>query len=280
VARLERRALALGIGLALSAHPAAAFYCDPGGALVVNHALTGTASATTGAATAALAIDGDALTAWQGATSGSSVFVWEAPADVFAERIHFSVFLGSPVLVELLDASDAVLASGSVGLLAGSPQIGIFDTQGRLLRKVRLTVTPGTFAGFPVTRILELRIESAGTPPAPTLPGPGPEELTPVATFQGVGDAPGGGFFSRAHAVSPDGRLVTGETERDSGRVAAFRFADGALVPLGFTAEFRDTDLTQLREVCRASSSCCTWSRTWPTPIDRSTGRWSATTRS
>jgi hypothetical protein len=223
---------AFALGLSLASQPAAAFYCDPGGAPLVNHAPTGTATATTGASTAGNAIDGDPGTAWQGATGGSSVFTWEGPTDVVVDRVHVSGYLGS-VFLELRDASDAVLASGSLPL-SGSPQVGIFDAQGLTLRKVRLTLTPGELLpGFPALWIFELRIERAGTPPPPPLPGPGPEELSAAATFQGVGDAAGGAFLSRANGVSPDGRLVVGETETAPGLLQGFRFADGALATLG-----------------------------------------------
>jgi probable HAF family extracellular repeat protein len=232
VSGLRLPILTLGLGLSLAGRPAPAFYCDPGGAPPVDHAPTGTASATSGASTAASAIDGDPGTAWQGATSGSSVFTWEASADVFVERVHVSGYFAS-VFVELLDAANAVLASSTLTLSGGSPVLGIDDAEGLTLRKVRLTLTPGTIPpGFPALWIFELRVEMAGTPPPPPLPGPGPEELSAAAAFQGVGDGAGGAFLSRAHGVSPDGRLVVGETVTSSG-LQAFRFAEGALATLG-----------------------------------------------
>lgn len=63
-----------------------------------------------------------------------------------------------------------------------------------------------------------------GSPRAPSL----------EATFQGLGDLPGGVVLSRAYAVSADGSVVVGEGTSDAGP-EAFRWTpDGGMVGLGF----------------------------------------------
>jgi probable HAF family extracellular repeat protein len=52
-------------------------------------------------------------------------------------------------------------------------------------------------------------------------------------TFRSIGDLPGGAFFSRAMAVSADGRVVVGEAEVSSGVALAVRWVDGRLESLG-----------------------------------------------
>lgn len=60
-----------------------------------------------------------------------------------------------------------------------------------------------------------------------------------AASFSGLGDLPGGNFFSRANAVSADGSVVVGASSRDDthnslGRSEAFRWTeDGGMVGLG-----------------------------------------------
>jgi probable HAF family extracellular repeat protein len=50
-----------------------------------------------------------------------------------------------------------------------------------------------------------------------------------AATFQGIGDLPGGTFDSRAYAVSADGLVVIGSSRFDDGQdwTTAFRWRDG-----------------------------------------------------
>ena len=61
----------------------------------------------------------------------------------------------------------------------------------------------------------------------------------PGPSFRGVGDAPGGGSWSKAYAVSPDGRFVVGATEVDTDKNEAFRWENGALETLGRVAELQ-----------------------------------------
>ncbi len=56
------------------------------------------------------------------------------------------------------------------------------------------------------------------------------------ATFMGLGDLPGGEFFSQARAVSADGSVVVGVS--DSGRGEAFRWESGVITGLGGTILF------------------------------------------
>lgn len=51
-------------------------------------------------------------------------------------------------------------------------------------------------------------------------------------TMVGLGDLPGGPFYSGASAVSSDGLVIVGEGKSDSGR-EAFRWQDGTMVGLG-----------------------------------------------
>jgi probable HAF family extracellular repeat protein len=47
------------------------------------------------------------------------------------------------------------------------------------------------------------------------------------ASFQGLGDLPGGSFYSRAYSVSSDGSVVVGSSESASGW-EAFRWTSGS----------------------------------------------------
>jgi hypothetical protein len=47
----------------------------------------------------------------------------------------------------------------------------------------------------------------------------------PGPSFRGVGDAPGGGFLSKAYGVSANGRFVVGATEVVTDGLEAFRWA-------------------------------------------------------
>ena len=93
-----------------------------------------------------------------------------------------------------------------------------------------------------------------GTPASPPLPGPGPEELSAAATFQGLGDGAGGAFLSRANGVSPDGRLVVGETETAPGRLEGFRFGDGVLTTLGTSGSILTFSLPLFAYTCVAAN--------------------------
>ena len=55
-----------------------------------------------------------------------------------------------------------------------------------------------------------------------------------AASFIGIGDLPGGAFFSQAFGISSDGSTIVGQSESASG-LQAFRWteADG-MVPLGY----------------------------------------------
>jgi probable HAF family extracellular repeat protein len=66
---------------------------------------------------------------------------------------------------------------------------------------------------------------AAGEPPGPS--------------FRSVGDAPGGGFLSKAYGVSPNGRFVVGATEVETDKNEAFRWENGALETLGRVAELQ-----------------------------------------
>src|SRR5437660_10580757 len=58
------------------------------------------------------------------------------------------------------------------------------------------------------------------------------DRMTP-ATFQGLGDLPGGSGFSDARAVSPDGSVVVGGSNSSSG-YEAFRWTQtGGMIGLG-----------------------------------------------
>lgn len=81
---------------------------------------------------------------------------------------------------------------------------------------------------------------AAGDPPGPS--------------FRGVGDAPGGGFRSKAYGVSPNGRFVVGATEVQilgADALVAFRWEDGALETLGW--------LTQIRTNCVLNTCTGGW---------------------
>src|SRR5262245_56570228 len=56
-----------------------------------------------------------------------------------------------------------------------------------------------------------------------------------AATLQSLGDLPGGGFYSRANAVSADGSVVVGNSDSGKGQFGeAFRWtAAGGMVGLG-----------------------------------------------
>ena len=55
-----------------------------------------------------------------------------------------------------------------------------------------------------------------------------------AAEFAGLGDLPGGSYYSEAVAVSADGNVVVGQSDSDAGRMA-FRWAPGAgMAGLGF----------------------------------------------
>jgi probable HAF family extracellular repeat protein len=261
---LTRIALASAAALVVVARAASAWLCDsPAGA--TNIASTGTATASSNPGAAGNAIDGNGSTIWSadpGTTS--AVFTWEAPADVVVGQVQLPTY-ASPntptygsVFFELLDASDVVIASGNLRVLKQDIGFGIivsmprFDAGSRTLRKIRLTI--GSTGSPPQLSLGEVYIWSPNPPLPPTPPGPGPEELSSGATFQGVGDGAGGGFLSRANGVSPDGRLVVGETETAPGRLEAFRFADGSLAPLGKSGSILTTSLELLALTCVAAN--------------------------
>ena len=52
-------------------------------------------------------------------------------------------------------------------------------------------------------------------------------------SFQGLGDLPGGGFFSQAEAVSGDGSTVVGLADAGPATAGAFRWQGGVMTPLG-----------------------------------------------
>jgi probable HAF family extracellular repeat protein len=250
--------------LLLLARTASAWVCDsPAGG--TNIAATGTATASSNPAGAGNAIDGSASTSWSAQPeTTSAVFTWEAPADVVVGQVQLPTY-ASPntptygsVFFELLDAADAVIASGNLTVLEQDIGFGIivntplFDAGSRTLRKIRLTI--GSTGSPPQLSLSEVYVWSPNPTLPPTLPGPGPEELSAGASFQGVGDGAGGAFSSRANGVSPDGRLVVGETETAPGRLEAFRFADGTLAPLGKSGSILTTSLELFAPTCVAAN--------------------------
>ena len=56
--------------------------------------------------------------------------------------------------------------------------------------------------------------------PAPAVPKPVSPPVSTVATFRGLGDLPGGVFYSQAYGLSADGRVVVGQSSGATGREA------------------------------------------------------------
>ena len=72
-----------------------------------------------------------------------------------------------------------------------------------------------------------------------------------TATFQGIGDLPGGIFDSRAYDISPDGSVVVGrslDTTVTASYVAIMWTESGGIVPLG------DGGMSVTRSLARAVS--------------------------
>jgi hypothetical protein len=206
----------------------------------------GTVTASSNQAAAGLAVDGDPGTSWVD-TSGSAspaIFTWEAPSDVTINRVVYKAAAIWPIpplaelAIELLDASDSVLESWREPIATVDEMS--FCSASALARKVRLSLTPGQPLVVPV-QIAELRIVVAPHTAPLALAAVGPEEPTASASFQGVGDGPGGAFQSKVYGISPDGRVAVGSTETAPGVQEAFRLADGQLELLGAQAAFERT---------------------------------------
>lgn len=69
--------------------------------------------------------------------------------------------------------------------------------------------------------------------PAPAVPKPVSPPASTVATFRGLGDLPGGVFYSQAYGLSADGRVVAGQSSGNTGREACRWILPGGPESLG-----------------------------------------------